>query len=58
MRFLVNIIVILAIVALALYCLYKSFKQARKGPCAACDLDCPAKKLATKLPKKSIYEKF
>lgn len=55
MKLFVNIVIILAIVALAMYFLYKSFKRARQGRCAACDLDCPAKKLATKLPKKSYF---
>ncbi len=42
--FLVNAVIILAIVGLAAYQLVKVFKRAKKGKCAACDYDCEIKK--------------
>lgn len=57
MRFFINIFIIGVIVFLAAVIVYKSFKKEQQGRCAACDLDCPAKKLANNLPKNSVYFK-
>lgn len=46
MKLIINVIIIAAIIALAIYLLVKTFQRGKQGECAACDYDCEIKKLA------------
>lgn len=43
MKLLINLIIVVLIVALAVWQLFKTLKRAKKGKCAACDYKCPIK---------------
>jgi hypothetical protein len=48
MKLLINFLIILAIIALAVYQLIKTFQRGKQGKCAACDYDCEIKKQMAK----------
>jgi hypothetical protein len=55
MSLFVNILIIVLIIGLAGYELYKVGKRAKKGKCAACDYQCEAKRLADKAKKEHAF---
>lgn len=48
MKLLINFLIILAIIALAVYQLIKTFQRGKQGKCAACEYDCEIKKQMAK----------
>ncbi|MBB1069790.1 FeoB-associated Cys-rich membrane protein [Limosilactobacillus sp. RRLNB_1_1] len=51
MKLIINIIIIMLIIAFALYLLIKTFQRGKQGKCAACDYDCELKKQLAKNKK-------
>ncbi|MBD5806744.1 FeoB-associated Cys-rich membrane protein [Limosilactobacillus walteri] len=49
MKLFINIII--AIIALAIFTLIKTFQREKQGKCAACDYDCEIKKQLVKAKK-------
>ncbi|MBB1079143.1 FeoB-associated Cys-rich membrane protein [Limosilactobacillus sp. STM2_1] len=51
MKLFINIVIIVAIIAIAIFLLIKTFQRGKQGKCAACDYDCEIKKQLAKAKK-------
>ncbi len=54
MKLFINLVIVIFIVALAVWQLVKSLRRAKKGKCAACDYHCPIKQQMTTRKMRTI----